>query len=116
MKNHVLLLVSLLLLAACGDEYVAEPTEKVYKPLGSLQCGMGDITPPGGMRKDLESSRIPVRSFGCGMDGLFHPSACGEPDGAINVFTIPRDKLSKALSLGFKPLKELANATEKPCE
>ncbi|MCX7111378.1 MAG: hypothetical protein NTX45_14875 [Proteobacteria bacterium] len=62
------------------------------------------------MRRQLLDANIPVRAVACGKDGLFHPSMCGEPDDAINIFTIPQTKESKALSMGFKLLGELPNA------
>ena len=103
-------------LGACSEPDTREETVKIYKPLGSVQCGGGDITPPETMRRQLLDANIPVRAVACGNDGQFHPSMCGEPDGAINIFTIPQTKESKALSLGFGLLKNLPDATEKPCE
>jgi len=109
-------LLSAILLAACNEPNITEETVKIYKPLGSVQCGPGDITPPETMRKQLLNARIPVRAVACGKDGLIYPSVCGEPDGEINIFTIPKTKESKALSLGFDLLKNLPNSKERPCE
>jgi hypothetical protein len=116
MGHRLLLLLSAALLVACSEPNTIEETIKIYKPLGSVQCGGGDITPPEAMRKELLDANIPVRGVACGNDGQPHPSMCGEPDGAINIFTIPQTKESKALSLGFKLLSELQGAKEKPCE
>ena len=68
------------------------------------------------MREQLLEANIPVRAVACGDDGGFHPAVCGEPDGSINIFAIPKTKESKALTLGFKLLSELPNAKEKPCD
>ncbi|WP_145998767.1 hypothetical protein [Methyloterricola oryzae] len=108
--------LSVTLLAACSEPPNTDETIKIYKPLGSVQCGGGNITPPEAMRRELMDANIPVRAVACGDDGGFHPAVCGEPDGAINIFTIPETKESKALALGFKLLSELTNAKEKPCE
>ena len=120
MGRHVLVLVLLLLpatlLAACTEPNTSEETVKIYKPLGSVQCAGGNITPPETMRRELLDANIPVRAVACGNDGLFHPGMCGEPDGAINIFTIPQTKTSKALSLNFKLFADLPDAKERPCE
>ncbi len=115
MARAVYLLLGLVLLTACSEPHTFEETSRVYKPLGSLQCGGGEITSPEAMRRTLLDANIPVRAVACGNDGLFHPDICGEPDGAINIFTIPQTKESKALSLGFRLLSDLPNAQEKPC-
>lgn len=116
MKRRLLFFFSAALLTACSEPPTSEETVKIYKPLGSVQCGGGDITPPEAMRKQLLDANIPVRAVACGNDGGFHTSDCGEPDGSINIFTIPITKESKALTLGFKRLSELPNAKEKPCD
>jgi len=116
MKRRLFFLLSAALVVACSEPQTSEETVKIYKPLGSVQCGGGDITPPETMRKQLLDANIPVRAVACGNDGGFHPSVCGEPDGSINIFTIPKTKESKALMLGYKPLSELPNAKEKPCD
>jgi hypothetical protein len=116
MRYRYFFLLSATLLVACSEPNITEETVKVYKSLGSLQCGGGNITPPETMRKELLNANIPVRKVACGNDGLIHPSMCGESDGAINIFTIPKTKESKALSLGFDLLKNLPDSKEKPCE
>ena len=116
MRHRYFFLLSATLLVACSEPNITEETVKVYKPLGSVQCGGGNITPPEVMRKELLDANIPVRAVACGNDGQPHLTMCGEPDGAINIFTIPQTKESKALSRGFKLLSELQGAKEKPCE
>jgi hypothetical protein len=116
MGHRLLLLLAAALLVACSEPNTSEETVKLYKPLGSVQCEGGNITPPEAMRRKLLDANIPVRAVACGKDGLFHTSMCGEPDDAINIFTIPQTKESKALSMGFKLLSELPDAKEKPCE
>ena len=102
--------------SGCGTPDTSEETVQIYKPLGSVQCGGGEIKPPEVMRIELLDANIPVRNLACGKDGLFHPAVCGEPDGLINIFTIPQTKEAKALSLGFRLLSSLSNATQSPCE
>ena len=108
--------LSAALLGACGQPETGEETVKIYKPLGSVQCGGGEITPPEVMRRQLLDANIPVRAVACGDDGQFHTAVCGEPDGAINIVTIPKTKEAKALSLGFGLLTHLPDAKEGPCD
>jgi hypothetical protein len=105
------------LLPACGDEKKIEPSVKVYKDLGSVQCGdgSGSITPPETMKKDLLKAGIMVRSFSCGLDGLVRLPMCGLPDGKINIFEIPNNKLGQAQALGFKDLRSLPSPKEVQC-
>lgn len=103
------------LLAGCADERKIEPSMKIYKDLGSVQCEGGSITYPEEMKKILVSAGIEVRSLSCGLDGLFHPSMCGASDGRINIFEIPKNKLQTAVSLGFKDFSGLENAREIQC-
>ena len=94
---------------------ITEETVKIYKPLGSVQCGV-ETYATGNDAERIANANIPVRAVACGNDGQPHFDMCGEPDGAINIFTIPKTKESKALSRGFKLLSELQGAQEKPCE
>ena len=116
MVRFLCFLLSAVSLAACSEPQPSEETVKVYKPLGSVQCGGGNITPPAVMRDELLRANIPVRAVACGNDGQFRIQVCGEPDGSINIFTIPATQQSKALGMGFKLLNDLENPTEKPCE
>jgi hypothetical protein len=116
MKRRMLLFLAAALLSACSDPQTNEETIKIYKPLGSTQCGVSDITPPETMRRQLLDANIPVRVVSCGNDGAFHTQECGEPDGSINIFTIPNTMETKALRLGFKLLSDLPNAKEKACD
>jgi len=102
-------------ITGCTDEHKIEPSIKIYKDLGSLQCGGGSIFPPDVMKKQLVSSGVQVRSYSCGLDGLIHPYMCGIPDGRINIFEIEQNNLSQSQSLGFKDLSTLPNATETQC-
>ena len=73
---------------------------KVYKPDGTLQCGMGSKIPLETMEKDLKG--IKVFSRANKNDGLMRIQVCGAPTGGSNVFEISRDDLAKALKAGFK--------------
>ncbi len=115
MRKAMFLVVTLVLLPACGKEGTAEPTVKVFKNSGSVQCGGGTITPPDIMQKELTGAGIEVKSFGCGNDGGIHPAMCGEPDGGINIFEIARSNLPKAQELGFKDLSVFPNARFTQC-
>jgi hypothetical protein len=73
---------------------------KVYKPDGSLQCGMGAAVPLETMKKDLGNIR--VYSQENTSDNLMHIALCGAPTGKINVYEIDRENLKEALAKGFK--------------
>ena len=100
--------------AGCGNDGAIEPSVKVFKSQGSMQCTGGAIDPEV-MKNELITAGIDVRSFSCGIDGLVHPALCGAPDGAINIFDIPQSMITQAQSLGFASLATLPNAQETQC-
>src|SRR5688500_13133881 len=59
---------------------------RVYKPDGSLQCGMGDPMSLSTMEKQLGNIKI-HRSFNKN-DGLMRAQVCGSPTGNSNVYEI----------------------------
>lgn len=73
---------------------------KIYKPDGSLQCGMGQAIAPEVMREELEG--VEVYSSEKASDGMMHIQACGTPTGQINVFEIRQVDLDIASKKGFK--------------
>lgn len=122
MKKLLILFGLSLILAACsshpckieertdvkmtGDEKVSSAkkdlTQRVfiYKPDGTLQCGMGSKIDLPTMRKELGS--IEVFSSASKHDGMMRIQVCGQPTGNSNVFEIKKEDLDKALKLGFK--------------
>jgi hypothetical protein len=116
MKTLIFLIATFSLSTACAKEAVTEPTLKVFKSKGSIQCEPQTGIPPETMRSELEKAGITVKSFGCGVDGLMYPAVCGGANGAINIFEIPQSKALKAASLGFRNMSELQEATETPCK
>ncbi len=73
---------------------------KVFKPDGTLQCGMGSKIPLETMEKELKG--IKVFSKTNQNDGLMRIQVCGAPTGQSNVYEISRTDLEKALKAGFK--------------
>jgi hypothetical protein len=73
---------------------------RVYKPDGSLQCGMGKAVPLDVMQKQLGSIRV-HKSFSKN-DGLMRIQVCGTATGNSNVYEIDRTDLAEALKAGFK--------------
>ncbi|MBC7420747.1 MAG: hypothetical protein H7328_08465 [Bdellovibrio sp.] len=73
----------------------------VFKPDGSLQCGMGTKIDPNAMKKEF-SGGIEVFSAENKNDGLMRIQLCGHPTGQNNVFEIADKDLEPALKLGFK--------------
>lgn len=80
-----------------------ERTVFVYKPDGSLQCGMGKAIPVEEMEKQLSGIRVHSRQNR--PDGLMHIQVCGSPTGMINVYEIPATALKEAEGRGFKKLE-----------
>ena len=72
----------------------------IYKPDGSLQCGMGQKIDPSEMRKELGT----VETFSAENkhDGLMRVQLCGHATGNCNVYQIKLTDLDLALKLGFK--------------
>lgn len=72
----------------------------VYKPDGSLQCGMGKKIDPAEMKKEL----VGIETFSAENkhDGLMRIQMCGQPTGTCNVYQIKALDLDRALGLGFK--------------
>jgi hypothetical protein len=125
MKKNLLYLVGLmsfvLVLASCSSQpckieertdkvmtgnektssYAKDQTQKVYvyKPDGSLQCGMGQKTDLNEMKKELKD--IEVFSAENKHDGLMRVQMCGRPTGTCNVYQIYLKDLDQALKLGF---------------
>lgn len=73
---------------------------RVYKPDGSLQCGMGKKISLEAMEKELKGIQVISRSNR--NDGLMRIQVCGAPTGNANVYEINREDLDKALKQGFK--------------
>jgi hypothetical protein len=72
----------------------------IYKPDGSLQCGLGEKIDLNEMKKDL--GPIEVYSSENKSDGLMRVQVCGHPTGTCNVYQIKLSDLNQALKLGFK--------------
>ena len=77
---------------------------KVYKPDGSLQCGMGSPIPPDDMGKELRDKGVRIKSALKQNDGLMRIQVCGSASGMINVFEIQSSNKAIAKELGYKEL------------
>lgn len=88
---------------AMNDQVKAQDLTKrvrVFKPDGSLQCGMGKKIDLSTMQKELGDMK--VYSSENKHDGLMRVQVCGHPTGNCNVFEIDGVNLEKASKLGFK--------------
>lgn len=72
----------------------------VYKPDGSLQCGMAKGESPQEMEKLLEGIKVYSRENRA--DGKMHIQVCGSPTGRVNIYEIPATSLKDAEKRGFK--------------
>jgi hypothetical protein len=73
---------------------------RVYKPDGSLQCGMGDKISLSDMQKQLGAIKV-HKSYNK-HDGMMRTQVCGSPTGNNNVYEIDRKDLAAAQKAGFK--------------
>lgn len=73
---------------------------QVYKPDGSLQCGMGRGVPLEEMAKELRD--LTIHKSEKKSDGRMRIMQCGTPTGICNVYEIDRTSLEKAMELGFR--------------
>lgn len=80
---------------------------KVFKPDGSLQCGMGASISPEEMGKELRDKGIRIKSASKQSDSLMRIQVCGSPTGMINVFEIQNSNLDMVKKLGYKELKSI---------
>lgn len=89
--------------AGTGQELSTAPgladTVQVFKPDGSLQCGMGRAVPLEEMAGELKNLKIYKSEKR--MDGRLRIMQCGTPTGMCNVYRIDRSSLEKAREYGF---------------
>ena len=115
MKSLICIITLFTVAAAYAENTSHEPSVKVLKYRGTVQCDQKSGTPPEIMGKELVGAGVEVISFACGEDGRMHPMLCGAPTGAINIFEIPQKKAAQASKLGFAKLGSLTDAREIPC-
>jgi hypothetical protein len=109
---HVAMALSVVLLAACGDDTPA--TTEVYTSAGSVQCSGGGAT-LAQMQGRLQAAGVEVAASSCGLDGNVQAAVCGAPDGRIGVFAVPETATPAASAAGFQPLSSLPRATKTAC-
>lgn len=98
-----------------GVEVAASPASvKIYKYMGSKQCGGGGQT-LAVLKRQLIDSGTKVLAASCGVDGNLYPAVCGAADGRIGIFEIPASKFQSALPDGFLPLAQLPDVQVVPC-
>ncbi len=89
-------------------------TTKVYKSDNSKQCQGGGI-PLNVMAQSLVPAGIDVSCSQKANTGLMYAAVCGGISGSINVYSINKNYVASAVTLGFKPVTDLQNYTDKPC-
>lgn len=86
--------------SAVSEPKLSDSRVFVYKPDGSLQCGMGKGVSPNEMEKQLDGIKVYSRENR--PDGKMHIQVCGSPTGQVNVYEIPASSLKEAEKRGFK--------------
>lgn len=112
----VAILATLSTVTACAGaaDRLREDGVKVYKTLGSVQCSGAGFS-LSDLKRELSNSGIEILSAACGVDGKLYAAMCGAPDGRITIFSIPKQQLQAASTLGFSPITDLPEATETSC-
>lgn len=82
------------------SEAISHERVFVFKPDGSLQCGMGQAIDMERMKDQLGD--IEVFSSDNRHDGLMRAQVCGQATGQVNIYEIRKSDQPKAESLGFK--------------
>jgi hypothetical protein len=90
---------------ASSSSILPEGSIQISKPTGEKQCGNDKPTPLSEVMGQLSKKKIKVYESHTQADGMAHIDLCGAPVGNINIFTISKKDLSKALKLGFKEVK-----------
>jgi len=106
MKNQIIVLticlgLILLPVPCLSSDSPADRTVIVFKPDGSLHCGLLEGVNPEEMALELSGAGIEVLLSRKGFDGREGVAQCGEPTGQINIFEIPFSDLTSALEMGF---------------
>ena len=115
MRSLIFIITLFTFATAYAETASREPSVKVLKYRGAIQCDQKSGTPPEIMRNELVKAGIEVISVACGEDGKMHPMLCGTPTGAINIFEIPQKNAAQAFKLGFAKLDSSSGARETPC-
>ena len=115
MRIFIFIITLFTLSTAYTETTSLDPSVKVFKYRGAVQCDQKSGTPPEIMRNELVKAGVEVISVACGEDGRMHPMLCGTPTGAINIFEIPRQKAAQASRLGFAKLDSSSGAREISC-
>jgi hypothetical protein len=112
--KRLVALLSAAALASCGGGGSGPAVVAVYSPLGSVQCNGGGSTLTQ-LQQSLLNLGVQVLTSRCGLDGVFRPAVCGQPDGRIGIFEVDDAELAIALTIGFALLSTLPNAVDAAC-
>jgi hypothetical protein len=104
-----------LLMMGCSGSDESKSTVKVFQSDAAVQCESEGISVED-MQKILAAGNIKVRCAQKGNNGMMHTTLCGSPTGSINIYTIPKDQLEQAQTLGFIPVSTLPDYQDVACE
>ena len=80
-------------------------TVEIYRPNGTLQCGLGEKVSITEMSMILRENGIRTYSAREGHDGQYHIAVCGQVTGEVNIFEIAEADLPRAEGIGFSLLE-----------
>jgi hypothetical protein len=93
---------------------VATDRLTVYKSLGRKQCEAGGETPET-LAVQLKAAGVEATPAGCATDGMMYAAVCGGGDGVLGLLDIPAADAATAAKAGFRPFRDLPDASRIPC-
>lgn len=93
---------------------VATDRLTVYKSLDRTQCEAGGETPET-LAAQLKAAGVEATPAGCADDGMMYGAMCGGGTGHLGLFDIAAADAAAAAKAGFRPLRDLPDATRIPC-
>jgi hypothetical protein len=86
----------------------------VYKSLDRTQCEAGGETPET-LAAQLKAAGVEATPAGCADDGMMYGAMCGGGTGHLGLFDIAAADAAAAAKAGFRPFRDLPDATRIPC-
>jgi hypothetical protein len=100
--------------AAANPAPAAADRLTVYKSLGRKQCEAGGETPET-LAAQLKAAGVEATPAGCATDGMMYAAVCGGGDGVLGLLDIPAADAATAAKAGFRPFRDLPDASRIPC-
>ena len=100
--------------AAANPAPAAADRLTVYKSLDRKQCEAGGETPET-LAAQLKAAGVEATPAGCADDGMMYGAMCGGGTGHLGLFDIAAADAAAAAKAGFRPFRDLPDASRIPC-